>query len=83
MASGLPVVATTAGALPEVLGDAAGFVPPGDAGALATTIASLLDDPPRRERLGRHARDRALERFSWDTTAAETVAEYRRVIASC
>jgi glycosyltransferase involved in cell wall biosynthesis len=83
MACGLPVVATTAGALPEVLGDAASFVPPGDAGALATAIAALLDDPAGRARSGAAARERAVARFSWDTTAAATAGEYARVIDRC
>lgn len=83
MACGLPVVATTAGALPEVLGDAATLVPPRDAGALAAAIGTLLDDPALRSRAGAAARERAQRRFSWERTSAATVAEYRRVIASC
>jgi glycosyltransferase involved in cell wall biosynthesis len=83
MAAGLPVVATTAGALPEVLGDAASLVPPGDAGELAAAIGTLLGDPGRRARMGAAARERAVTRFSWETTAAATEAEYRRVTGRC
>ena len=51
MALGVPVVASTAGALPEVLGDAALLVAPGDAEALGAAIGSVLDDSRCRERL--------------------------------
>ena len=51
MATGTPVVATAVGALPEVLGDAAVLVPPGDADALAGAIDDLLAQPDRAEAL--------------------------------
>lgn len=51
MAAGTPVVATAAGALPEVLGDAAVLVPPGDADALAGALASVLGDGGRAAEL--------------------------------
>lgn len=78
MAAGVPVVATTAGALPEVLGDAAALVAVGDAGALAATLAGLLDDPAARaELVGRG--HRRVERYRWDRSADEMVALYRRL----
>ena len=86
MACELPLVATTAGALPEVVGadaDSALLVPPGDAGALATAIERLLDDADLRVRLGRSARRRAEDKFSWRSTAQATVAEYERVMTRC
>ena len=48
MAAGVPVVATRAGALPEVLGDAAVLVDVGDTGALAAALAGLADTAQRR-----------------------------------
>ncbi len=45
MASGVPVVASNIGALPEVVGDAGVLVPPGDPSALAAALGGLLDDP--------------------------------------
>jgi glycosyltransferase involved in cell wall biosynthesis len=84
MAAGVPVVATTGGAIPEVVGTdgtTAALVPPGDAGALAHTIAELLDDADRRAAIGAAGRERALTRYSWTATAEQTVQQYREVIA--
>jgi glycosyltransferase involved in cell wall biosynthesis len=85
MAMGLPVVATTGGALPEVLGsdgETALLVPPGDAAALSRAMGRLLDDPGLRQRIGEAGQRRALTRYSWRAAAEATVAEYRRVIES-
>jgi len=81
MACGVPVVATTGGALPEVVGDAGVLVEPGDVDALARGITALLDDPDRRERLANAARDRVCTEFDWAETARQTVELYRRAIA--
>ena len=86
MACGVPLVVTTAGALPEVTGpdgEAALHVPPGDASALAAAIARLFDHPDLAHRLGIAARQRVLERFSWRRTAEATVAEYLAVAGAC
>ncbi|HEV2757504.1 MAG TPA: glycosyltransferase family 4 protein [Actinomycetota bacterium] len=86
MLCGVPLVATTGGALPEVAGvsgDTALLVPPGDAGALASAIGTLLDDGAARERLARAARARVLERFTWRSAAEATAEEYRRVLGRC
>jgi glycosyltransferase involved in cell wall biosynthesis len=83
MAAGVPVVATTGGAIPEVVGTdgtTAALVPPGDAGALAQAIGELLDDTARREAIGAAGRTRAVERYSWTATAVQTVQQYREVI---
>jgi glycosyltransferase involved in cell wall biosynthesis len=81
MACAVPLVSTDGGALPEVVGDAGVLVPAGDTAALTGAIADLLDDPERRERLGRAGRERILERFSWSVCARELLAYYREVIA--
>jgi alpha-1,3-rhamnosyl/mannosyltransferase len=73
MASGCPVVASRAGALPEVCGDAALYCPPGDAGALAAQLARLAGDPGFRAELAARGRRRAAE-FSWRRTALALVA---------
>jgi glycosyltransferase involved in cell wall biosynthesis len=77
MASGTPVVATTAGALPEVAGDAAVLVEPGDPQALAAGIRRALAD---RERLVAAGLERARE-FTWPRMAARTLEVYRELVA--
>ncbi len=80
MACGTPVVASRAGGLPEVVGDAGVLVPPGDPGALAEGIGELLEDPERRRRLGRRGRERVEERFTWSRAARRTEIAYRRAM---
>jgi glycosyltransferase involved in cell wall biosynthesis len=85
LACGTPVVASRAGALPEVVGSdgrCAVLVEPGDAGALGDAIGALLDSPAERERLGAAGRARALERFGWTSVARATVAAYEEAIAA-
>ncbi|HXS66456.1 MAG TPA: glycosyltransferase family 4 protein [Streptosporangiaceae bacterium] len=81
MASGTPLIASRTGALPEVVGDAAKLVTPGDPEELAAAIRLLQDSPRERERLSAAALDRVQERFAWSAVARATVAEYRRAIA--
>jgi glycosyltransferase involved in cell wall biosynthesis len=80
MASGTPLVASDTGALPEVTGDAAVLVTPGDAEALFTVLSGLLDSPEERARLGAAAWQRVQERFTWSAVARATVERYRRAI---
>jgi glycosyltransferase involved in cell wall biosynthesis len=80
MACGVPVVATTGGALPEVIGDAGHLVPPENAKALAAAIRKLLDHPDRAAALGRIGYDRVQQRFSWTHAAERTAAVYHRTI---
>jgi len=51
-ACGVPVISTTGGALPEVVGDAGVLVPPADSSALAGAIRELLGNPQKAKRLG-------------------------------
>jgi len=80
MASGTPLVASRTGALPEVVGDAALLVSPGDPEELAAALRRLQDSPAERERLSAAALDRVQQRFAWPAVAKATVAEYRRAI---
>jgi glycosyltransferase involved in cell wall biosynthesis len=57
------------------------LVPPDDPGALAGGIARLLDDPALRARLGAAGRERVVNRFTWQVTAAGTAACYEAVMA--
>ncbi len=79
MASGVPVVSARAGSLPEVLGTAALFVDPEDAGGLAAAMEAALTDESRRRALIREGLDHA-RRFGWGDTAARTAAVYRRAL---
>ena len=84
MACGVPVVATTGGALPEVVGpdgESARTVAPGDPSALAAMIVEVLGDPDQRERLGRAGRERVLSRFTWREHARGLVDVWRAELA--
>jgi glycosyltransferase involved in cell wall biosynthesis len=78
LACGIPVVAADLPALREVLGDQAELVPPGDADALAATLAKVLEDPGGEPaRTARRARAAA---FTWDACAQATLAASRRAL---
>jgi glycosyltransferase involved in cell wall biosynthesis len=80
MASGVMLVATTGGALPEVAGTdgvTALLVTPNDPSALAAGLLRALGDPDLRARLGAAGRRRTLERFTWPVTARLTAEQYR------
>ena len=82
MACETPLVVSRAGAIPEVVGpdgECADLVTPGDVGELERALAAQLDDPERRERMGKAGRARVLERFSWHAVAVATAAAYERV----
>jgi glycosyltransferase involved in cell wall biosynthesis len=79
MACGVPLVTTTGGALPEVVGapgEAAMQVPPADADALAAQLMTTLADGGRRQRLSDGGRRRVLDRFTWRRTAEGTAEHY-------
>jgi glycosyltransferase involved in cell wall biosynthesis len=84
MASGTPLLATTGGALPEVVGTdgtTGRLVPPDDPGALAAAILELLGDDELRSTMAEVGRQRVLDRFTWRATAEGTLAEYRKVLS--
>jgi glycosyltransferase involved in cell wall biosynthesis len=76
MACGAPLVAGRAGNLPDLCGDAALLVPPGDAGELAAALGAVLGDPDLAGRL-RASGPRRAAAFSWRRCAEETAAVYR------
>ena len=80
MACGVPVIASSGGALPEVVGDAGLLVPPKDPDALAHALATLLDNPAEARRLGQAGYQRVWDLFSWEQAARQTAAAYRRTI---
>ncbi len=83
MSTGLPVVSTTGGALPEVVGKdgECGFlVPPRDPTALAMAIKKLLGDPARAAAMGEAGRKRVVELFSWDAACRSMTEVYEKNI---
>jgi glycosyltransferase involved in cell wall biosynthesis len=85
MSSGVPLLATTGGALPEVAGvhgETCFLVPPGDSEAMAAMIRTALDDAALRNRVGAAGRRRVIDSWSWTHTAQRTVEQYRAVLAT-
>ncbi len=80
MACGCPVVVSSAGALPEIAGDAALVVDPHDDEALAHALRDVLTDGAARSELSRRGLGRAAA-FSWERTAEQTLAVYERLSA--
>jgi glycosyltransferase involved in cell wall biosynthesis len=80
MRVGVPVVAARAGSIPEVAGDAALLVDPGDVSALATALARVVDDDALRADLIRRGSER-VDAFSWAETARRLAACYRDLVA--
>ena len=83
MSTGICLVATTGGALPEVTGidnDTVLSCPAGDAEALAASIRRGLDNAELRNRIGAAGRTRVVERWSWKHCAQLTVDQYREVL---
>ncbi|MBU3060495.1 glycosyltransferase family 4 protein [Nocardia sp. NEAU-G5] len=80
MASGTALVASRAGALPEVVADCAHLVEPGNVDELTTALRRLLDTPALRRELETAGRGRALSVYSWEAVAAQTVSVYERAI---
>jgi glycosyltransferase involved in cell wall biosynthesis len=81
MAAGVPVVATAAGAIPEVVGAAAATVPVGDTAALAAALARVLDDAEFASALAAAGRERAAL-FSWASQARGMAALYEEAARS-
>ncbi|HOJ52144.1 MAG TPA: glycosyltransferase, partial [Syntrophales bacterium] len=80
MACGVPVISTTGGALPEVVGDAAYLVPPADSEALKKAIIDLLDHPEKRAALGEAGLKRVRDSLTWEHAAKKTLAVYEEEI---
>jgi glycosyltransferase involved in cell wall biosynthesis len=84
MSCGIPLVSTTGGALPEVVGndnETAFLVTPGDSEALAARIRTALDSPELRAKVGAQGRQRVIDNWSWMHTAKKTLEQYRALLA--
>lgn len=80
MASGVPLISTSGGALAEVVGDAGIVVPPADAKALANAILHLLNAPEERKKYAQAGLARVNSLFSWKKAAQEVTKVYREAI---
>ena len=83
MSCGVPLVATTGGALPEVAGthnETCFLTEPGNSEALASTIREALENPELRAKVGAQGRRRVIDQWSWRHTAQRTVDQYRAVL---
>lgn len=82
MAMGRPVVAFDLREARVSAGEAALYARPNDVGEFARLVAELLDDPARREEMGRIARRRVESSLSWDTSRRNLLAAYDQLLAS-
>lgn len=80
MASGVCVVGSRSGAIPEVIGDAGLLVPEGDADALAHALRQLLHAPALRLNLAQRGRQRVAQNYTWERVAEKTAAFYQQVL---
>jgi starch synthase len=81
MGSSLPVVASRVGGIPfEVTEETGLLVPPGDAASLAAALDRICASPEERRGMGRRGRQRVVERFDWQTSAAAAVTIYREIL---
>ena len=79
MACGTPVICSNASSLPEVAGDAAVYVPPGDLHALSDALVEVLTTPHTLDRLAAAGLERAA-RFSVGAMARDTLAVYENLL---
>jgi glycosyltransferase involved in cell wall biosynthesis len=83
MAAGAPIVATTVGAIPDMLDNDAGIlVPPHDTAALANAIRRILDDPMEAAGMGERAKRRAESEYAVDSVVARYLALWASHTAS-
>ncbi|UVJ43168.1 glycosyltransferase family 1 protein [Pseudomonas sp. LS1212] len=81
MASGIPVVATAAGAFPEIVGEGCGILcTPNDSLAMARAVRELFSQAPRD--FGQQARRHVEQKYSWDTVVSGLLEHYRAVLGS-
>jgi glycosyltransferase involved in cell wall biosynthesis len=80
--AGLPVVASRAGGIPEIIQEGiTGFtVPPGNAPDLAEVIQKLLDDADLRKKMGQAGREKTLKEFGFDQMYARTHGVYQEIL---
>ena len=78
MNAGLPIITTTAGGCPEVVGNAGLLVPPRDADAIRQALLKLIDSEPLRRDLSRKAIER-VQQFSWKAVTQQYLEVYQQL----
>ena len=81
MASGVAVVGSDCGEIPQVIGDAGLVFAEENVVELQQALQRLLDSPEERQRLAAAGRQRVLDHFTMQQIAEQTVAVYRRLVA--
>lgn len=82
MACGVPVIGSTSGEIPRVIGDAGILVPEGDVNALAAALQNVYDDADLRSQLSARGRQRVLNQFTHRRIAEKTLKAYREALAA-
>jgi len=84
MACGLPVIATRASGLEELVRDGVNgyLVNINDSSALADRIATLINNPYERARMSKESRKIAEQEFAWEYIAEQYVSIYNRILGS-
>jgi glycosyltransferase involved in cell wall biosynthesis len=82
MACNVPVIGSTCGAIPEVIGDAGMVVPENDATALAKALRLFINDADLQKRLARAGRKRVEKHFTWERVAEQIYAVYQEVLGT-
>lgn len=80
MSCGVPVISTTGGALPEVVGNSGLLVPPADPEAISEAVIRIFDNPEFAGDLGREGYKRVHRMFTWEKAAKRTISVYRKAI---
>lgn len=81
MAAGVPVVGSTSGEIPNVIGNAGLVCREGDIDSLTAALRRLAESPALRHELARRGRQRVCERFTNEHIARDTASFYERVLA--
>jgi glycosyltransferase involved in cell wall biosynthesis len=81
MGSGIPVIGSDSGAIPDVIGDGGLIFPEGDVEALKSALAAFQSDAALRQQYGRQGRSRVLAKFTHEQIADATVHVYREICA--
>lgn len=80
MATGTPVIGSSVGGIPEVIGDCGLIIEPGNPKKLSDAVITLLDDENLREKLGRKGRKMVEEKYSWDIVGKNIINVYKEVM---